>query len=201
MIRPPMPKTPGASPHLCPCHSGPVCELTSFELPFSQFWRRDNLIEDGDRVMASWGAWYSATQPDASDITIGTREETEVLFGETFYTQRLVTWDLSPYATAFGVWAGIDPGRCNSSGHSQVNFLIKAAVTGVSSLTLRVKIKDAQGSYFYKDVAATANAWQRVQWPFRPAVGVGQRPPGSSPPGDRYRHPGQSSRQRRLLSH
>ncbi len=137
-------------------------ELTSFELPFSQFWRRDNLIEDGDRVTAMWGAWYSATQPDASDITIGTREETEVLFGETFYTQRLVTWDLSPYATAFGVWAGIDPGRCNSSGHSQVNFLVQAVVAGVASLTLRVKVKDAQGSYFYQDVTVPANAWRRV---------------------------------------
>lgn len=81
---------------------------TAFELPFSQFWRRDNLIEDGDRVQAMWGAWYSASQPDVSDITIGTREATEVLMGETFYTQRQVTWDFSPYVTGFGVWAGID---------------------------------------------------------------------------------------------
>ena len=58
-----------------------------------------------------WGAWYSTTQQDDSDITIGTREETEVLFGDTFYTQRLITWDLSPYATAFGAWAGIDTSR------------------------------------------------------------------------------------------
>ncbi len=136
--------------------------LTPFEVPFSQFWRRDNLIEDCDRVMAMWGAWYAASQPEACDITIGTREETEVLGGDTFYTQRLMTWDLSAYATAFGVWAGIDPGRCDSSGHSQVNFLLKALVAGVSSLTLRVKVKDAQGSYFYQDVTVPANAWQRV---------------------------------------
>ncbi len=32
-------------------------ELTAFELPFSQFWRRDNLIDDGDRVRAAWGTW------------------------------------------------------------------------------------------------------------------------------------------------
>ena len=176
--------------------------LTPFELPFSQFWRRDNLIEDGDRVTAMWGAWYSATQPDASDITIGTREETEVLFGETFYTQRLVTWDLSPYATAFGVWAGIDPGRCDSSGHSQVNFLVQAVVAGVASLTLRVKVKDAQGSYFYQDVTVPANAWRRVTVALSDLqLESGSHSPGSSPPGNRPGHPVQSSQQRRLLSH
>ena len=31
-------------------------ELTAFEVPFSQFWRRDNLIDDGDRVQAMWGS-------------------------------------------------------------------------------------------------------------------------------------------------
>jgi hypothetical protein len=137
-------------------------ELTDFELPFGQFRRRDNLIEDGDRVTAMWGAWYSATQQDDSDITIDTREETEVLEGDTFYTQRLVTWDLSPYATAFGVWAGIDPSRCDSTGQSQVNFLVQAVVAGGSALILRVKLKDAQGSYFYKDLTIAPNAWQRL---------------------------------------
>ena len=44
---------------------------TAFDLPFSQFWRRDNLIDDGDRVQAMWGSWYSASQPGDSDITIG----------------------------------------------------------------------------------------------------------------------------------
>jgi hypothetical protein len=136
-------------------------ELTPFEIPFEQFWRRDNIIEDGDRVTARWGAWYSATQQDVSDITIGTREETEVLCGDTYYTQRLVTWDLSPYATAFGVWAAIDPGRCNSTGQSQVNFLIKAVVAG-GAIPLRVKVKDAQGSYFHKDLTLPTNTWQRV---------------------------------------
>ena len=65
-------------------------------------------------------------------------------------------------ATAFGAWAGIDPQRCNSTGHSNLNFLIKPVVSGVNSLTLRVKVKDAQGSYFYKDVTVQVNAWQRV---------------------------------------
>ncbi len=137
-------------------------ELTAFEVPFSQFWRRDNIIDDGDRRRAMWGAWYSATQPDDSDITIQDREVTEVLFGETFYTQRRVTWSLSPYVTAFGVWAGIDAGSCNSTGHTQVNFLLKAVVSAANSLTVRVKVKDARGSYFYQDVAVPVNTWERV---------------------------------------
>ncbi len=137
-------------------------EATAFDLPFSQFWRRDNIIDDGDRVQAMWGSWYSASQPGDIDITIGTREETEILLGETFYTQRQITWDLSPYATAFGVWAGINPSSCNSAGHANVNFLIKPVVSGVSSLTLRVKVKDAQGSYFHRDETVQVNTWQRV---------------------------------------
>ena len=66
-------------------------EATAFDLPLGQFWRRDNLIDDGDRVQAMWGSWYSASQAGDSDITIGTREETEILLGETFYTQRNIT--------------------------------------------------------------------------------------------------------------
>ncbi len=139
-----------------------VAQWTDFDLPFSQFWRRDNLIDDPDRVQTMWGAWYSSSQPDDSDLTIGTREETEIFQGETFYTQRLVTWSLSPYATAFGVWAGIDPGRCDSTGHDNVNFLINPAIPGLTSVTLRVKVKDARGSYLYREVAVAANTWQRV---------------------------------------
>lgn len=141
-------------------------QWTAFELPFSQFWRRDNLIEDGDRVQAMWGAWYSASQQDQSDITIGTREETEVVLGDTFYTQRLITWDLSPYATAFGAWAGIDTNRCDSSGHTTVNFLVNPVIPGAGSLTIRVKLKDARGSYFHRDELVTANTWQRVSLNF-----------------------------------
>jgi hypothetical protein len=137
-------------------------EAAAFDLPFSQFWRRDNIIDDGDRVQAMWGSWYSASQPDNSDITIGDREETEILLGETFYTQRRITWDLSPYATAFGVWAGLNPASCNSAGHVNLNFLIKPVVSGVNSLTLRVKVKDAQGSYFYRDETIQVNTWQRL---------------------------------------
>jgi len=137
-------------------------EDAAFDLPFSQFWRRDNVIEDGDRVQARWGSWHSASQPDASDITVGTREETEIILGDTFYTQRQITWDLSPEVTGFGVWAGINTADCNSQGRVNVNFLIKPAVSGAGSLTLRVKVKDAQGSYFYRDETVQVNVWQRV---------------------------------------
>ena len=108
-------------------------EATAYDLPFSQFWRLDNIIDDADRLQASWAAWYSATQAGASDITVGTREETEVILGETFYTQRYVTWDLSPYVTAFGVWTGLDTARCNSTGRVNLNFLIKPELSGLSS--------------------------------------------------------------------
>lgn len=136
-------------------------ETTAFEIDFHQFWRRDNIIDDGDRVRAMWGGWYSAA-PDDSDITIGDWEETLVLFGDTFYTQRLITWDLSPFVTAWGAWVGIDPQRCNSTGQTNVNFLIKPVVSGANYLNVRVKVKDAQGSYFYKDVTVQVNSWQRV---------------------------------------
>lgn len=137
-------------------------ELTQVELPFSQFWRRDNLSDDGDRVRAAWGTWHSASQPDDSQLTICDREATEALFGDTFHTQRRVAWDLSPYATAFGAWVGIDTARCNSTSRNSLNFLIKPEVAGLSSLTLRVKVKDANGSYFYTDRQVTVNSWQRV---------------------------------------
>jgi hypothetical protein len=137
-------------------------EAIAYELPFSQFWRLDNIIDDADRLQTMWAAWYSATQEGVSDITIGTREETEVILGETFYTQRYVTWDLSPVVTAFGVWTGLDTSRCNSTGRVNVNFLIKPEVIGASTLTIRVKVKDARGSYFHQDMPVQGNAWQRV---------------------------------------
>jgi len=136
--------------------------MTAWEIPFSQFWRRDNIIDDGDRVRANWGAWYAAAQPGQSDITLCDREETETLLGETFYTQRQVTWNLAPQVTSFGVWVGIDPQRVDSRGRTNVNFLLKPIIPEANSLTVRVKVKDAQGSYFYRDVSTTVNAWQRV---------------------------------------
>jgi len=136
--------------------------MTGFEIPFSQFWRLDNVIDDGDRVRGNWGVWYAASQPGQSDITLSDREETETLFGETFYTQRQVTWNLSPQVTSFGVWMGIDSQRLNSTGRIHVNFLLKPVISGANSLTVRVKVKDAQGSYFYRDVSVAVNSWQRV---------------------------------------
>ncbi len=137
-------------------------EFTPFEIPFSQFWRRDNLIDDRDRVRATWGAWYAAGQQGVNNIIISDREVTEVVSGDTFYTQTQVAWDFSEGVTAFGAWVGIDAGRCSSQGRATVNFLIKPVVSGASSLTLRVKVKDAQGSYFTQDHSVNVNVWQRV---------------------------------------
>ena len=141
-------------------------EFTAFEIPFTQFWRRDNLIDDGDRVRRGWGSWYSATSPEDSNITVCDREVTEVIEGDIFYTQRQITWDLSPSATAFGVWVGLGPEDADSTGHLNVNFLLFPQVSGANILTIRVKVKDAQGSFFYLDHNVTVNAWQRVTAPF-----------------------------------
>lgn len=137
-------------------------ELTAFELPFHQFWRRDNLIDDGDRVRATWGTWHAASQPDQSLLLLYDREETEEIFGDRYYTQRCLTWNLSEYATAFGAWCGIDPNRCSSQGRSTLNFLLKPAIPGLSSISIRVKVKDARGSYFYQDKVVQVGVWQRV---------------------------------------
>ncbi len=160
--------TPGEADPFGPAHSfihaipDRFAELTPFEIPFSQFRRRDNIIDDRDRVRATWGAWYSAGSQGANNIIISDRETTEVISGDTFYTQTQVAWDLAPDATAFGAWVGIDTGRCSSYGRSTLNFLIKPVVAGTGSLTLRIKVKDAQANYFYQDYGVTVNAWQRV---------------------------------------
>jgi hypothetical protein len=160
--------TPGDTDPFSPAHSfvhaipDRLPELTPFEIPFSQFWRRDNIIDDRDRVRALWGAWYAAGQQGVNNIIISDREVTEVIFGDTFYTQSQVTWDLSPEVTAFGAWIGIDTNRCSSAGRATVNFLIKPVVAGAGSLAIRVKVKDARGSYFYQDQNVTVNTWQRV---------------------------------------
>ena len=137
-------------------------ETTAFEIPFDQFWRRDNIIHDGDRVRAMWASWYSGQAADDSDIIINDLEETLVFEGETFYTPRQITWDLSPAATGWGAWVGIDTQRCDSTGQTQFNFLIKPVVSGANNLNLRVSVKDAQSSYFDKYVNLQVNSWQRV---------------------------------------
>ena len=137
-------------------------DMTPYDLAFSQFWRLDNVIDDADRLQAMWAPWYSTSAGGTSDITVGTREVTEIILDETYYTQRYVTWDLSSDTTAFGMWTGLDTSRCNSTGCSNLNVLLKPEVTGASSLTMRLKVKNAQGSYFHQDVTVQGNVWQRV---------------------------------------
>lgn len=57
---------------------------------------------------------------------------------------------------------GIDTARCDSTGHTHINFLLKPEVAGLSNLTFRVKVKDARGSYFYQDASVQVGVWQRV---------------------------------------
>lgn len=174
--------TPGQSDPFSPAHMfvhaipDRHSELTSFEIPFSQFWRRDNIIDDRDRARGTWGAWYAAGQQGENNIIISDRETTEIILGDTFYTQCRVSWELSPEATAFGAWVGIDTNRCTSQGQTSLNFLIKPVVSGSNYLTLRIKVKDAQGSYFYQDVSVAVNVWQRVSvalWAMQLESGTG----------------------------
>jgi hypothetical protein len=113
-----------------------------------------------------WGTWHAAAQPDDSVITLSDQEETLEFFGDTFYTQMQVIWNLSPYAMAFGVWAGIDPSRCDSTGHLNLNVLLKAQTSQANELSLRTKVKDARGSLFYQDQIVTVGTWQRLTVPF-----------------------------------
>lgn len=137
-------------------------ELTPFEIPFSQFWRRDNVIDDRDRERATWGSWYAAQEQGDDNIVISDRGVTEIISGDTYYTQCQVAWDFGPGVTAFGAWVGIDTNRCPSQGRGNINFIINPVVSGVGSITLRVKVKDSQGSYFYQDQTVTTNTWQRM---------------------------------------
>lgn len=155
--------------------------LTQFSIPFSQFWRRDNLIDDGDRVRATWGTWHAASGTDRACITVHDREVTEELEGKIFYTQRQITWDLSPEVSAFGAWCSLDPGRCNSTGRTNVNFLLRPEVSGAGAVTVRVKVKDARGSYFYQDKAVPVGSWQRVRVNFADLELESGQPPLTHP--------------------
>jgi hypothetical protein len=198
--------TPGEADPFGPAHSfihaipDRFGELTPFEIPFSQFWRRDNIIDDRDRVRATWGAWYSAGSQGANNIIISDRETTEVISGDTFYTQTQVAWDFATDATAFGAWVGIDTGRCSSYGRSTLNFLIKPVVAGAGSLTLRIKVKDAQGYYFYSGLQRHRQrlaAGVGVSGGDAAGIGIGLH--GPPPPGGGHRHRLLAPHQRRFL--
>ncbi len=140
-------------------------ELTPLALDFSQFWRLDNIIDDRDRRMSQWGAWYATVGEGWGSITMNDREITEIIDGEIFYTQMHVRWDLPENTTAFGVWVGIDTARVNSLGHNEINLALQPLLSANNKVSLRIKIKDAQGSYFYQDVTVNNQAWNRIRLP------------------------------------
>jgi len=141
-------------------------ELTEFEVDFDQFWRIDNVVDDRDRRRSQWGRWYYPGGSGKCLITISDREETETIFEEIFYTQRKISWVSTGTIYSLGVWVGVDSAQVDSTGRTNVNFLINPSIANVSSQEIRVKIKDANDNYFYKDKTVTIGAWQRVSIDF-----------------------------------
>ncbi len=140
--------------------------LTALEIPFTQFWRLDNLVFDNDRKRGSgWGTWYSASQQDTSDIVVSEREVTATIEGNTYYSQLQVQVIPSEYLTAWGIWTGLNTATTDSTGKTGINLAIFPDFTG-ATFTMRLKVKDANGSYFYKDFTVTPNTWNRLSTSF-----------------------------------
>lgn len=134
--------------------------LTPVTIPFTQFWRRDNIVYDGDRRKASWSMWYSATYEGDTQMIIGEHEEDITLDGKTFHTQLQIETVISPYTTAWGGWTGLNTSEVNSTGHTNINLAVYHQDPGAT--TIRVKVKDANGSYFHQDFSVNPNTWTRL---------------------------------------
>jgi hypothetical protein len=170
--------------------------LTQFEIDFSQFKTIDNLIDDRDRRRPGWGSWYSAGAPDSSDIIRQDREVQETIEGDIYYTTLQVETKLTAQVTAWGVFTGLNTSEVNSTGKTNVNFLIYPMASGYTYLGYRLKVKDANGSYFYKDFQATVGQWNRVtvnfadlnldwgHWPLAHPLQMVEIGIPSSPPSD-----------------
>jgi len=153
--------------------------LTDIVIPFDQFKSIDDLVYDGDRRVCTTGAWFSASQQDTSWLDLFEEEEEETIDGDKYYTRKLCRFDLGPYSTAFGVWFGVNTGEVDSTDKTNVNCLVKIADTGEASHTVRIKIKDNNNTYWYKDIAGVATgSWQRLTANF--ADMVKESGPGSS---------------------
>lgn len=136
--------------------------LTQFELDFSQFKRIDNLIDDRDRRRPAWGSWY-VSPPSVSDILVLDREVEETIEGDKYYTQLQVESKIDAYCTAWGVWTGLNTSEVNSTGKTNVNYLIYPIIgPGWVAVNICTKVKDANGSYFYKISTVDLDKWSRV---------------------------------------
>ena len=140
--------------------------LTEVAIAFAQFWRRDNIIYDGDRRKGSgWGTWYSAAGPTDCIIIATERELLQTISNEIFYTQLKVEF-VAAASTAWGVWTGIDTSEVDSTGRTGINLAVYPEITGAGTVAMRLKVKDAAGSYFYKDFTPTKNEWNRLTTTF-----------------------------------
>ncbi|HAY23184.1 MAG TPA: hypothetical protein DCY27_13685 [Desulfobacterales bacterium] len=142
--------------------------LTDFEIPFTSFWRLDNVIYDGDRRRTGWNPWCSlgASQPQGI-MSVQDHEEEQEIEGEVFYTQAQLAWDLPEDASALGFWTGINTAEVDSGGRSTLNFLIRPNLANLEQIPLTVKVKDSLNHYFVcSGVNIPAGVWSRVDLSF-----------------------------------
>lgn len=140
--------------------------LTEVALAFTQFWRRDNIVYDGDRRKGTgWGSWYSTPGPTDCTIIVTERELKQTFASEIFYTQLKVEF-VAGSSTAWGAWTGLDTSEVNSTGRTGINLAVYPEATGIGTVAIRLKVKDAAGSYFYKDFTPTKNQWNRLTTSF-----------------------------------
>lgn len=138
-------------------------ELQDFVLPFSRFYRLDNLIFDADRRPAAWHPWCAGeTAARPGWLRVAEHEVEAVIDGELYYTQLQLLWNLPVPVLALGFWTGLNPAEVNSQGQSQLDFLLKPEVAGSSAVSLTVKLKDSQGRYFITRAAIPNNQWSRL---------------------------------------
>ncbi len=144
--------------------------LTALAIPLTEFWRTDNLVFDNDRQRGSgWASWYSASGYEPASITIYERETPETIEGYTFYSQLRIDITPGPTTTAWGVWTGLDTSKTNSTGYGNINAAVFPVGAG-ANFTMRLKIKDAHGSYFHKDFTVIRNTWNRLSVNFADMV-------------------------------
>ncbi len=136
--------------------------LTEISIPFAQFWRRDNIIYDGDRRKRTWGRWYSATAPCDQNVIITERVLDQTISDELFHTQARFEFINPVQVTAWGLWSGLDTSLLDSTDKTNINLAVYPEIAGAGTCNLCLKVKDAAGSYFRTNFTPTKNAWNRL---------------------------------------
>jgi len=133
-----------------------------FDLSLQQFWRLDNIIDCRDRRPGCWGNWSVHRQGSGSPQEMFSYDicEEESIAGEVFYTKHRCSWNMDPATLeALGFFVGIPP-EVDSQGRTTLNYLIRQYTD--RALTIRTKVRDANGNYFYHDDVVVQNRWVRV---------------------------------------